>query len=95
MFCICFENRGMIFLPSKTFTLFLYMNRAYKSIRDQSSWSLRIILNFTSARTSGNILLTYLEAFYSSDTHQSMKTSDSDLKVNQNIYPDAVNLYFG
>ena len=26
----------------------------------------------------------------SSDTHQSMKTSDSDLKVNRNIYPDAV-----
>ena len=25
-----------------------------------------------------------------SDTHQSMKTSDSNLKVNRNIYPDAV-----
>ena len=35
---------------------------------------------------------------FSSDTHQSMKTSDSDLKVNRNIYPDAVNVigcYFG
>ena len=26
---------------------------------------------------------------FSSDTHQSMKTSDNDLKVNLNIYPDA------
>ena len=32
-----------------------------------------------------------LKAF-SSDTHQSMKTSDSNLKVNRNIYPDAVNV---
>ena len=31
-----------------------------------------------------------LESFFSADTHQSMKTSDSDLKVNQNIYPDVV-----
>ena len=30
------------------------------------------------------------ESVFSSDTHQSMKTSDSDLKVNRNIYPDAV-----
>ena len=30
-----------------------------------------------------------LKAFLS-DTHQSMKTSDNDLKVNRNIYPDAV-----
>ena len=29
---------------------------------------------------------------FSSDTHQSLKTSDSDLKVNQHIYPDAVNV---
>ena len=27
-----------------------------------------------------------------SSTHQSMKTSDNDLKVNLNIYPDAVNV---
>ena len=45
----------------------------------------------TTARKSGNIILTYLKAFLS-DTHQSTKTSDSDLKVNRNIYPDAVNL---
>ena len=45
--------------------------------------------NFTTARESGNILFTYLKAF-SSDTNQSMKTSDNDLKANQNIYPDAV-----
>ena len=45
--------------------------------------------NFTTARKSGNILFTYLKAFLSSDT-QSMKTSDSDVKVNRNIYPDAV-----
>ena len=32
------------------------------------------------------------ESFFSSDTHQSMKTSESDLKVNRNIYPDAVNV---
>ena len=44
---------------------------------------------FTTARKSGNILLTY-EKLFSSDTHQSMKMSDSDLKVNRNIYPDAV-----
>ena len=44
---------------------------------------------FTTARKSGNLLLTYLKVF-SSDTHQSMKTSDGDLKVNRNIYPDAV-----
>ena len=30
--------------------------------------------------------------FLSSDTHQSMKTSHSDLKVNRNIYPDVVNV---
>ena len=53
--------------------------------------SLLILQNFTTARKSGNILLTYLKAFFSSDTHQSMKTSDSDLKVNRTIYPDAVN----
>ena len=33
-----------------------------------------------------------LKSFFSSDTHQSIKTSDSDLKVNRNIYPDAVNV---
>ena len=43
------------------------------------------------ARKSGNILLTYIKAF-SSDTHQSMKTSNSALKVNRTIYPDAVNV---
>ena len=31
-----------------------------------------------------------LKSFFSSDTYQSMKTLDSDLKVNQNIYPDVV-----
>ena len=31
-----------------------------------------------------------LKSCSSSDTRQSMKTSDSDLKVNRNIYPDAV-----
>ena len=34
---------------------------------------------------------TYLTAC-SSDTHQSMKTSDSNLKVNRNIYQNAVNV---
>ena len=38
---------------------------------------------------SGNILLTYI-TFFSSDTHQSMKTSDIGLKFNRDIYPDAV-----
>ena len=38
---------------------------------------------------SGNNLLTYLKAFLS-DTHQSMKMSGSDLKVNRNIYPDMI-----
>ena len=45
---------------------------------------------FTTARKNGNILLTYLKKLFSSDTHQSMKTSDSDLRVNRNIYTDAV-----
>ena len=40
-------------------------------------------MNFTTARKSDKQL-------FSSDTHQSMKTSVSDLKVNRNIYPDAV-----
>ena len=44
--------------------------------------------NFNTARKSGNIL--YILNAFSSDTHQSMKTSDSDLQVNRNIYPDAV-----
>ena len=46
-----------------------------------------ILQNFTPARKSGNIILTYWKLF-SSDTHQSMKTSDNDLKVNRNIYPN-------
>jgi len=33
-----------------------------------------------------------LKKLFSSDTHQSMKTSDNDRKVNRNIYPDAVNV---
>ena len=49
------------------------------------------INNFSTAQNSSNILLTYIKLF-SSDTNQSMKTSDSNLKVNQNIYPDAVNV---
>ena len=32
----------------------------------------------------------HIQKLFSSDTHQSTKTSDSDLKVNRNIYPDAV-----
>ena len=35
---------------------------------------------------------TYLKALFSSETHQNVKTSGSDLKVNRNIYPDAVNV---
>ena len=54
--------------------------------------SLLILQNFTTVRKSGNILLAYLKSFFSSDAHQSMKTSDSDVKVNRNIYPDAVNV---
>ena len=46
--------------------------------------------SFKIARKSGNILLTYLKAFFSSDNHQIVKTSDSNLKVNRNVYPDAV-----
>ena len=46
-----------------------------------------ILQKFTTARKSGNIILTYWKLF-SSDTHQSMKTSDNDLKVNLNLYPD-------
>jgi len=46
-------------------------------------------LKFTTAQKSSNILFTYWK-LYSSD--QSMKTLDSDLKVNRNIYPDAVNI---
>ena len=38
---------------------------------------------------SDNILFIYWKLF-SSDTHQSLKTSDSDLKVDGNIYLDAV-----
>ena len=34
----------------------------------------------------------YLPQHEKSDTHQSMKTSDNDLKVNLNLYPDAVNV---
>ena len=49
-------------------------------------------LNVTKAPKSGNILLTHFKAFFSSDTHQSIKTSDNDLKVNRNIYSDAVNV---
>ena len=33
-----------------------------------------------------------LKSFFSLGTHQSMKTLDSDLKVNRNIYPDVVNV---
>ena len=44
---------------------------------------------FTTAQKSDNILLTYLKAFLP-DTHQSTKTSDSDLKVNRSIYQDVV-----
>ena len=34
----------------------------------------------------------HLQKLFSSGTQQSMKTSDSDLKVNQNIFPDVVNV---
>ena len=42
------------------------------------------------ARKSDNILLTYWKLF-STDTRQH-ETSDSDRKVNSNIYPDMVNV---
>ena len=45
--------------------------------------SLLVLQKFTTARKSGNIIFTY-KSFFSSDTHQSMKTSDSNLKVNRN-----------
>ena len=46
--------------------------------RRQETNSLLVLQNFTIARRSGNILFTYWKLF-SSDTHQNMKTSDSDL----------------
>ena len=55
--------------------------------------SLLVLQNFTTARKSGNILLTYLKAFFSSDTLQSMKTSDSDLKFNRS--KPHLDIYFG
>ena len=32
----------------------------------------------------------HIQKLFSSDTHQSMKTSDNGLKINRNIHPDAV-----
>ena len=34
----------------------------------------------------------HTEKLFSSDNHQSMKTSDSDLEVNRNVHPDEVNV---
>jgi len=48
-----------------------------------------VLQNFTTAWKSGNNLFTYWKLF-SSHTHQSMTMSDSDLKVNRNIYPNPV-----
>ena len=51
--------------------------------------SLLVLQNSTTARKSGNIILTYLKAFFVRHSSE-YKTSDSDRKVNRNIYPDAV-----
>ena len=48
-------------------------------------YSLLVLQNVTTARKNGNILFTYLKAF-SSDTHQSIKTSDSDLNRNISVF---------
>ena len=47
---------------------------------------------FTIARKIGNILLTYSNGFVSSERHQSMNKSYSDLMVDRNIFLDAVNV---
>ena len=51
--------------------------------------SLLVPQNFTTGRKSSNILLTYLKAFFVRHWSE-YETSDSDRKVNRNIYPDAV-----
>ena len=47
------------------------------------------IVYFTIARNSGNILLTYRKAFLVRHSSEH-KTSDSDRKVDRNMYSDAV-----
>ena len=51
--------------------------------------SLLVAQNFTTARKSSNILLTYWKAFFVRHSSEH-KTWDSDRKVDRNIYLDAV-----
>ena len=51
--------------------------------------NLLVLQSITTAQDSGNILFTYLKAFFVRHSSE-YETSDSDLKVNRNIYPDAV-----
>ena len=69
----------------------VYTNVKRTQVTFQSIYLFRYHLIYINAisRKSGNIRLTYLKHF-SSNSHQSMKMSDSDLKINQNIYPDTV-----
>ena len=50
-----------------------------------------VLQKFTTVRKAATFFY-ILKAFFSYDTHQSMKTSDTDLMVNRNIYPDAINV---
>ena len=51
--------------------------------------SLLVLQNFTTARKSGKNYGDILKAFFVRHSSE-FKTSDSDRKVNRNIYPDAV-----
>ena len=65
------------------------VNKFHTKLEFTSVNSLFVLQNSTTARKGGNALLTYLKAFFV--RHESeYVTSDSDLKVNRNIYPDAV-----
>ena len=61
-----------------------------KKLNRSINKSVREVEHFHSTKKrqhSCHILKSYFSSF---DIHQSMKTSDSGLKVNPNIYPDAV-----
>ena len=65
------------------------VNKFHTTLEFTSVNSLFVLQNSTTARKGGNALLTYLKAFFV--RHESeYVTSDSDLKVNRTIYPDAV-----
>jgi len=77
-----------VYCCNKTVTrLLLYLIGCYSSLNHRNSKliAIRTLPKHEKAAT----FFSHTKRFFSSDTHQTMKTSDSDLTVNRNTHPDA------